>query len=105
MPVGDVRRLSELNITIDPPSLDNDLASDCASLRLNTVSNVDDDDDDEIIDGLYPINSHTSEESSESYDNNTHIASWIEGSLIGSSIFTKEEDEEDDDNDSSSDEP
>ncbi|KAI9273425.1 hypothetical protein EDC94DRAFT_690370 [Helicostylum pulchrum] len=94
---GDTRRLSDLNITIEPPSIDNDLTSDSGSLRPATVTIGDD--EDEIIDGLYPINSHTSAESSESYDNNTHIASWIEGSLIGSSIFNKEDDDDDDDDD------
>lgn len=71
------------------------MTSDSGSLRLTTVTI--EDDEDEIIDGLYPILSHTSEESSESYDNNTHIASWIEGSLMGSSIFNKEDDDDEDD--------
>lgn len=89
---GDVRRLSDLNITIEPPVLDNDITSD--SVPLGLIADDNDEDDEEIRNGLYPIDSNISEESSESYDNNTHIASWIEGSLIGSSIFNKEEEEE-----------
>lgn len=73
------------------------MTSDSASLRLATLTIGDD--EDEIIDGLYPIHSHTSEESSESYDNNTHIASWIEGSLMGSSIFNKEDDDDEEEGD------
>jgi hypothetical protein len=96
-----------LNITIEPPSLDNEVNSDSASLRLLTTKVVgqNDDDENEDEDGenrLYKTNSNISDESSESYDNDTHIASWIEGSLIGSSLFNKE-DEEDNKEDLSSD--
>lgn len=72
--------------------VDNDISSDLAPLEL--IPDDNDEDDEEMRDGLYPINGNISEESSESYDNNTHIASWIEGSLIGSSIFNKEEEED-----------
>lgn len=96
-----------MNITIEPPSLDNEVNSDSASLRLLTTKVVgqNDDDENEDEDGenrLYKTNSNISDESSESYDNDTHIASWIEGSLIGSSLFNKE-DEEDNKEDLSSD--
>lgn len=57
-----------------------------------------DDDDDIERSTMYNMNSNISEESSESYDNDTHIASWIEGSLIGSSIFNKDDDEVNDGN-------
>lgn len=57
-----------------------------------------DDDDDIERNTIYNMNSNISEESSESYDNDTHIASWIEGSLIGSSIFNKDDDEVNDGN-------
>lgn len=87
-----MRRLSDLNITIEPPVLDNDISSELAP--LGSIPDDNDEDDEEIRNELYPINGNISEESSESYDNNTHIASWIEGSLIGSSIFNKEEEEE-----------
>jgi hypothetical protein len=89
-PGGDTRRLSDLNITIEPPSLDNE---------VNLDSGLKEEDED-TENRLYPTNSHISDASSESYGNDTHIASWIEGSLIGSSIFNKE-DEEDNKSDSS----
>jgi hypothetical protein len=96
-PGGDTRRLSDLNITIDPPALDNDVTSDSAPLGIRAG---DEEDDVEIArSSLYPINSNISEESSESYDNDTHIASWIERSLIGSSIFNNKEEENNEEED------
>jgi hypothetical protein len=85
-----------LNITIDPPALDNDdddEIPDSASLGIHDGIEIERND-------LFPINSNISEESSESYDNDTHIASWIEGSLIGSSVFNKEDDDDNEDNSS-----
>lgn len=89
-----------MNITIEPPSLDNEVNSDSDSLHLlatKLVGEEDIEEEDENEDrgsSLYPTNSNISDESSESYDNDTHIASWIEGSLIGSSIFNKEDEED-----------
>ncbi|KAI8992431.1 hypothetical protein BDB01DRAFT_778431 [Pilobolus umbonatus] len=77
---ADVRRLSDLNITIETPTIDNDVTSDSASLTGELLP-------------LYPKHSIISEESSEGYDDDTRISSWIERSIIGSSIFTKEDDE------------
>lgn len=79
--------------------MDNDVTSDSASLGIRAGDDgeeeEDEDDDLEIARAsLYPIDSNISEESSESYDNDTHIASWIEGSLIGSSIYNNKEVEE-----------
>ncbi|KAK4511958.1 uncharacterized protein ATC70_003957 [Mucor velutinosus] len=87
-PGADARRLSDLNITIEPPSLEVTTEEKQPNVVAEQV-------DDTI--GLYPTNSNISEESSESFDHNdNHIASWIEGSLINSSIF-KQEDSSDDD--------
>lgn len=102
---GDVRRLSDLNITIEPPALDNEMTSDSASIGLMPHDNVDDEEEELERNTMYAMDGNISEESSESYDNDTHIASWIEGSLIGSSIFNKDDDEvnnNDDDNSSTS---
>ena len=68
------------------------MTSDSASMSLMPL---DDEDDEEELERavMYAINPSISEESSESYDNDTHIASWIEGSLINSSIYSNKEDE------------
>lgn len=95
-----MRRLSDLNITIEPPALDNEITSDSASIGLLPHDNVDDEEEMER-NTMYNIDGNISEESSESYGNDTHIASWIEGSLIGSSIFNKDEDEVNNDDNSS----
>lgn len=85
----DARRLSDLNITIEPPSLE-------VTTEEKQPNVVAEQTDDTI--GLYPTNSNISEESSESFDHNdNHIASWIEGSLINSSIFKQEDSSDDDD--------
>ncbi|CAO0793171.1 unnamed protein product [Mucor circinelloides] len=90
-PGADARRLSDLNITIEPPSLE-------VTTEDKEPHVVAEGADDTI--GLYPTNSNISEESSESFDHNdNHIASWIEGSLINSSIFKQEDSSNDDDND------
>ncbi|KAL9537855.1 hypothetical protein MBANPS3_011405 [Mucor bainieri] len=88
-PGADARRLSDLNITIEPPSLEVTTEEKEPSVVAEQV--------DGTI-GLYPTNSNISEESSESFDHNdNHIASWIEGSLINSSIFKQEDSSDDDD--------
>ncbi|KAI7900612.1 uncharacterized protein BX663DRAFT_488237 [Cokeromyces recurvatus] len=88
-PGGDTgRRLSDLNITIEPPSI------------------VDEDDTNNslIVDHTIPISSDEEEEETVSHyerseNDRQHIESWIEDSLIDSSIFNKDYDDEDDDDD------
>lgn len=98
-PGADARRLSDLNITIEPPSLEeNDLgsSSDDKQDQHETGQQQQQEHKEEESIGLYPTNSDISEESSESYNDN-HIASWIEGSLINSAIFKQENSSDDDD--------
>ncbi|KAG1134784.1 hypothetical protein G6F42_000205 [Rhizopus arrhizus] len=79
-PAADIRRLSDLNISIEP-TLDNEVVSDAASIL--------EEEKEENRKYLYSVT--RSEDSSEEYDNDIHIASWIEGSLIASSIFKQDD--------------
>ncbi|CEG72816.1 hypothetical protein RMATCC62417_08304 [Rhizopus microsporus] len=81
LPATDIRRLSDLNISIGP-NLDNEVTSDRSMI----------DEEEERASSKYLFSAARSEESSEIYDNDIHIASWIEGSLIASSIFKEPED-------------
>lgn len=109
-PGADARRLSDLNITIEPPSLEENelgLPSDDKQGQHETgqqqQQELKEENKEEKVKesiALYPTNSDISEESSESY-NDTHITSWIEGSLINSSIFKQQDSS--DDNDTSED--
>ncbi|KAI9267802.1 hypothetical protein BY458DRAFT_533857 [Sporodiniella umbellata] len=77
-PLADIRRLSDLNVSIEP-TLDDEIVSSTGSvLEEGASSNY-----------LYSV--ARSEISSDEYDNDIHIASWIEGSLIASSIFKQED--------------
>ncbi|KAI8639534.1 hypothetical protein BD408DRAFT_263623 [Parasitella parasitica] len=98
-PGADARRLSDLNITIEPPALEeNEMSLEKPYQRKVALAQP------EGPIGLYPTNSNISEQSSESYGrNDSHIASWIEGSLINSSIFNQQDSSDDDDADDDSD--
>lgn len=82
-PAADIRRLSDLNISIEP-TLDNEIVSETGSII--------EEEEEEGTSGKYIYTIPRSEGSSDEYDNDIHIASWIEGSLIASSIFKQEED-------------
>lgn len=62
--------------------MDNEVTSDRSMI----------DEEEERASSKYLFSAARSEESSEIYDNDIHIASWIEGSLIASSIFKEPED-------------
>jgi hypothetical protein len=67
----DVRRLSDLNITIEP-SLDNNAES--------------------IHNEPYPAS--MTDGSSESFDEDDHVSSWMKNTLLNSSIFNKDDDDD-----------
>ncbi|CEP11202.1 hypothetical protein [Parasitella parasitica] len=98
-PGADARRLSDLNITIEPPALEENEMSPEKRYQPKIAPTQ----PEEPI-GLYPTNSNVSEESSESYGrNDSHIASWIEGSLMNSSMFKRQDSSDDDTNNDSDD--
>ncbi|KAI8390235.1 hypothetical protein BD560DRAFT_380342 [Blakeslea trispora] len=87
---GDVRRLSDLNITIEPLSLENESHSKPGSVAMDGMHHLaaaEDEEEDEDEE-LYSSKRHLSEDTSEGYNNDTHIASWIEGSLMNTSMFS-----------------
>ncbi|KAI8366500.1 hypothetical protein EDC96DRAFT_508328 [Choanephora cucurbitarum] len=88
-PGGDVRRLSDLNITIEPLSLEDESHSESGSIAIDAMCHLAEEEEDE--ERLYSKR-HLSEEPSEGYNNDTHIASWIEGSLMNTSMFSSNKD-------------